>query len=92
VRYLSLMKNESYTSDDPALCLSEVFEKVNMPDGGGFIGFTLYLSKTDFKNHIEYFTNTDKAAVIQRVKNLHAQYLALCKPRVLDGELSPEDD
>lgn len=54
--------------------LSPIYEKVLMPGGGGFAGFTVNYGNDVFKNYVRFFTPDNKAEIMAQVLAKHLQY------------------
>jgi len=59
--------------------ISPVYDKVFLPQGDGFAGFTIYFSEESFTNHIQYFDKDTRVQVTDQVIAIHQRYLIACQ-------------
>ncbi len=69
------MKADAKTSQPSFTRLSPVFEKTNLSDGSGMIGFTVHISEDRIKNHVEHYDASSRDTARARIERLHARYL-----------------
>jgi len=59
--------------------ISPVYDKVFLPKGDGFAGFTIYFSEESFTNHIQYFDRDTRSQVTEQVIAIHERYIKACQ-------------